>query len=408
MPHKPRFASTALCRQERSRGEPRERGSVAILALIIVTFLAALSMAQYSVAQKSLQSARYFSDRVGLRAYAESGIEIAFHDFNRNVTGNDGKIGTVDWTEADDFGVDAYPGTGDEGEGDGRPSRGEPNVVPAPVGPGSAGLFVWVEDLGAIHRIVSTAFDGDNSVTLEKQVQEIVAPVPRVGAAYVDPDVALDLKGNSFIIDGDDHNPDGTDGPGEDLHGLTTAEGDPPGDNEAALLAQIDGKHYDQILGVGGEPSIGEASGVDIDALVAQYESSAHTGLASGTYSNVTWGDWDADDLRILVAEGDIHLSGTGEGAGVLVVDGDLTMSGQFTFYGLVIVRGDIKLAGGGAGIHVWGTVLVKESIANTTESELTVSGTTEIYYSSAVLDKVEQTAYGIAGYEVVYYGEGY
>ena len=383
-------------------------GNTAILALISLTLLAGLAMAQFTVTRRSVQRSDFFLSRVELRRYAESGVAMAYHYLRYNIDG--GQIGTADWdADFDDLGADGVGGTADRGEGDGIPTPGEPNLAPVTVGASGLGanLLVYVSDTGfaGVKRIVATSFTVEESVTLEKQVKETVVQIPRPGSVYVDPAVALNLTGNSFLIDGNDTNPDGTPGPDPAEYGLATAVGAVPGDNQAALLAQIGAQQEDNVTGQGADPSIGEITAIDIGVLVAQFYSSPHQSVESGTHTNVTWGDWAADNMVTTFVQGDLHVSGQGSGAGVLVVDGDLTISGQFTFMGLIIATGDIRLAGGGTGVHVWGTVMTQGAI-DAVDPEVELLGTAELRYSSVVLDRLEQTASQSAGYETVYYGE--
>ena len=89
----------------------------------------------------------------------------------------------------------------------------------------------------------------------------------------------------------------------------------------------------------------------------------------------------------------------------MLLVDGSLYITGQFTYHGLIIVRGDIVLTGGGAGIHVFGSTMVGESItAVEVDPEVTVAGTADVFYSSAVLKRIELMM--MPKYQVVYYDE--
>ncbi|MGQ9589992.1 MAG: hypothetical protein ACUVYA_06825 [Planctomycetota bacterium] len=221
----------------------------------------------------------------------------------------------------------------------------------------------------------------------------------------MDPDAALDLKGNAFLIDGNDHNPDGTAGSAPAVPGIATLEGSPPGANAAAFLSQIPAKNYDQVRGAGSSPSLGETTGVDLDMIFDSFKSGMTQTIAPGAYTSPDLEDWRDSELPVTYASGDLHFSGKGEGAGVLLVDGTVTVTGQFTFYGLLIVRGDIRLSGGGAGVHTYGTVMVGQSLtAVDPESDVTISGTADLFYSSAVLARLEDML--AASCAVVYYDE--
>lgn len=390
-----------------SRRLTRQEGNAAVLALVTLTLLAGLSMAQYSYTRKNVQQSDYFLSRAELRRYAESGMATAFHHLTYNVDGVN--VGTLSWdSSTDDLGEDGIGATFDHGEGDGIPTPGEPNVTPVAVGSNAVGamLIAHVSDtaIPGVKRIVATSFipglEGE-SVTLEKQVQEIPITIPRPGSVYVEPGINLDLHGNNFLIDGHDTNPDGTPGLGADQYAIATAEGGTPGDNSAALVAQIGGIQTDNVVGVGADPSVGEiVGGVDVDALYTQFVASPNQTFTAGTYDDVSWGDWSSSTMVTTYAQGDLILSGTGSGAGVLVVDGDLTVTGEFTFMGMIIVTGDVRFTGGGSGTHLWGSLLTKGT------TEVDVFGSAELIYSSVTLDAVETTVTTNAGYNTVYYGE--
>jgi hypothetical protein len=168
--------------------------------------------------------------------------------------------------------------------------------------------------------------------------------------------------------------------------------GTPAGTNQTAILAQIPAKNYNQVIGQGGMPSLGENSSFNLGTLFDNFKAIKTHSMASGTYSDPDMGNASANDYRITYVNGDIHVSGNGNGAGVLVVEGSLEITGQFEFQGLVIVKGDLKLTGGGAKVHNWGSMMVEQSITavDTSGSELTVAGSADLDYSSSALRAVE------------------
>ena len=396
------FTPPMRTRPNRPSDSTGQNGNVAVLAVVSLTLLAGLSMAQFSFTRKSIQQSNYFLSRSELRRYAESGLVTALHHLEHNLDG--GQIGAVNWDSAsDDLGADGISGTLDRGEGDGIPTPGEPNLAPVAVGPDALGasLVAYVSDTGVpgVKRIIAICFTDEDSVILEKQVQANVVQIPRGGPVYIDPAVPIVLNGNGFLIDGHDTNPDSTPGSGSDQFGLSTALGSTPGDNLAVLLSQIGAQQLDNIIGMGGDPSIGEATPVDVTALITHFSATPNQTMNPGTYSNVTWGDWSANDMVTTYVDGDLQLSGNGSGAGVLIVDGDLTMNGNVTFTGLVIVTGDLRLTGA---MQLFGTVMVEDS----GDSSVTIAGNAELIYCSAALEQLDQTATQSPGYEVVYYGE--
>ena len=362
-------------------------GNVLILALVILVFLMSLIAAQVAVTQSSVRQSDYYLSRAELYTYAESAIDLALHDLQYEVTGNEGKVGTVNWSPGDDTGRDGRLGSGDEGEGDGIPTPGEPNVIPVPVGPQELGVVMisWIDELApGVRRAIATAASGNASVTVEKAARETAPTIPLAGAFYLDSSVSLDLQGNAFRISGNDTNPDGTRGPAAPLPGVSVEEG-----ASADIYSEV-GRHSRQVTGEGGQGSIGEATSTDFDRVFDQFKAIRTKTLPPGTYSQPAsgMGDWAAGNYEVTYVKGDLELNGRMKGAGVLVVEGNLNMSGQATFYGVVIVKGNASLSGGGAGVHVFGTMMVGETAPQ--RGRLSVAGTSDVFFSSSVLGKVQ------------------
>lgn len=395
--------------QDPHNSSTRRGGSVLLVALILLTLMGALVAASAIVHQKNLQQSADFLVRSDLHGYAEAGIALAVHDLRFNHSGHSGNIGTENWTVLDDVGRDGIAGTLDEGEGDDAPTPGEPNVIPMPVGPTGIGTGVTahVFDTGYtnLQRVVATSVRGDTVVTVEHFVRKKVVKIPKVAAVFVDPELLLDLKGNAFTVNGNDTNPDGTSGAEAPRHGLATATGDPPGDNKADLLAQIPSTQYDKLMGAGGEPSVGEVEPVDVQGVFSDLKGAMTHEVPPGTYDEDSFGNL-ADDIRVTYVPGNLHLTGENEGAGALLVEGSLIMSGSFTFNGIVIALGDVSMTGGGSTIHVWGSLMVGQSINAIDSSEIKVTGQADVVYSSAVLDKVQQFLADRAAYGSIMYDE--
>src|SRR2546426_1844503 len=279
---------TTSGRIEPRNASPRERGNPLILSMLLLSLLVALATAQFSVTQKNIQSSNYYLSYSDLHKYAESGIDLALHDLKYTLTANGGKIGTVGWITANDVGRDGVASPYDQGEGDGIPTAGEPNVAPVSIGSSSFGarLFVWVTDTATpnVYRVVATAENSDASSTVDTYVRKTIISIPRVGAVFVDPTVALDLKGNSFMIDGNDHDPSGGAGSGAAVPGITTYVGTPAGNNQTTILGQIPAKNYNQVIGQGGMPSLGENSSFNLGTLFNDFKAIKTHSLASGTY----------------------------------------------------------------------------------------------------------------------------
>ncbi len=385
----------------------RESGSAVLMALLLISLLAALAMAQFAVTQTNMRSSRFFSTHSDLRQYAESGVQLAVHDLTYKLSGNGGRIGTVNWTLVSDVGGDGLSATLDEGEGDGLPTPGEPNVSPVPVGPSELGIgmVVHVEDSAfpEVKHVVATAFSGEVSATVETFARHTTAAIPRVGAIYVDPGVVLDLESSAFLVDGHDRNPDGTSGTADPLFGIATKTGSPAGSNKAALLADISPKRYKQILGSGGTPAVGETA-LEFREVLETFKALTTHALEPNTYSSAALGDADSGDYRVTFVNGDLHLSGDAKGSGVLIVEGSLTLTGIFSFQGLVLVAGDVRMNGSGSEAKIYGSLMVGQSLVTDVVTRTKGSGSTRVYYCSEVLSKVE----GAVGqrYSIAYYSE--
>jgi hypothetical protein len=388
----------------------RESGNAILLVVLLLGLLAVLSAVQFIVTHKNLQASTFFLDTADLRKYAESGIDLALHDLSYEVSETPGVIGISSWTTADDVGRDGRAGTLDEGEGDGIATHGEPNVSPVAIGSPELGARlstqVFETDFPGVVRVVSTASNAGASATVDVYARSAPATLPRAGAIFVDLGVALDLNGRSFLVDGRDHNLDGSLRATLALPGISTPVGDPAGSNQIALLAQIPAVNYPQIKGIGASPSLGEQP-IDLKALIEEMKKLTTKTLVAGTYTGLIIGDPTKRDLPVTYVDGDLHLSGRSSGGGVLIVDGSVTMTGTFNFQGLILVSGDVRLSGGGAGIHILGSIMVEDSLTavdlGLTETKL--SGNSEVYYSSEAIDRAQAAL--PTRYSIAYYNDG-
>jgi len=362
-----------------------ERGAILFLCILLVVLLGALALSFSALVQKNSGQGRFFNNLGALRRYAETGLSLAIHEIGYGVNGGDGNIGTELWVAANDLGRDGLAGTSDEGEGNGIPTPGEPNVAGSPIGPTIMGMSLcvhaWPTEWPNVTRLVSTAFNGESIANVEVYTHEVPRPVPDLAAAYVDPGTQIKFGGN-LTIDGNDYMPDGTAGTGPAVYGISTAIGDPAGSNALDLIAQVEKKYYDQVLGKAGVPSIGEVTAVDANALFDEFKARKSQEVASGNYTDIKWGDWTKDDFQVTYASGDVTLGGTATGAGVLLVDGNLTLTGGTNWVGVVIVRGDVKLSGGGNEVQVYGSLVA----SNANELSFRATGDPQLKYSSWAL----------------------
>ena len=240
--------------------------------------------------------------------------------------------------------------------------------------------FVYVTSTGRSNGINRTI-----AVTLRRNVQ-----VPQIEASIqfnVETPI-LDLNGNAFLISGEDHDLTGS---------IDTSKPTKPGIASPAPVADLESQvpagRLDQIQGTGGTPSIATVPAFDLASLVDQARFASSVIVESGTHTNLALGTPTASGVIVAYAEGDVHLSGGATGAGILIVDGDLRISGGFERVGLLIVRGRVTMTGGGGGKRVVGGVLIGEEIvSDVSESEVTVTGTVDLLYSSEAIALASQS----------------
>jgi hypothetical protein len=386
------------------RAVKRDQGSVLIMALILVVFLGALSASSYLVAFHNVKHSSFMKTHDDLRLYVDSALELSLYDLEKAISGYEGKVGTTAWTPLDDLGMDGIGSTLDYGEGDSIPTPGEPNVVGVPIGLISEGVSVisHVEDTawGDVKRVISTAYRGTQQVTIEVYASNGTISVPDVGAIYIEPDVLLDLKGNAFTIDGRDTNMDGSAGSEADKWGIATHDGD--ASYITNIVDQIPVAQQGQVYGQGGSPSVGGPETIDIDTLFDKAMALATQTVSPGVYTNVAWGTLASPEITYV--NGDLSLAGNGSSTGILLVDGNFSMAGAHTFNGLVIVRGDVRQVGGGSAVHVFGSLMVTDSISVVDDPDITVTGTADIKYSYEALTMVQGMLTAMATkYTVVY-----
>lgn len=192
--------------------------------------------------------------------------------------------------------------------------------------------------------------------------------------------------GKSFMIDGRDHNPDGTLGSNPAVNGIGVQSSESVKDVITQLEAAKGGSIAPYVLGAGGSPSVGTFGTNDLAALHKFYKDRATVILPAGKYAdNRVYGSYDKP--VILHVPGDLEWAGTIEGTGILVVDGQLIMKGKISWRGIVLaMSGDVQIELGGTGTpSILGTVWVgNTNPANPTHVH--VSGNPSISYSYAAL----------------------
>ena len=347
----------------------RERGSAMMAILVLVVICGALAYASLGPALARQREAQTLIQRERAFQVAEAGIDWGI----AQIRSTRGAIPTPST-------VVRSPDSGSGGQFSVTYTAGNTNGVDDD-GDGTADDA----DERDLVEIVSTGDVNGHRRTLRVMLRRSVE-VPKLEAAiqFNVENPILDLSGNAFLVSGFEHLLNGT----EDSTRPPFAGIAAPG-NVAALIAQVSSKNIDQIEGLGGTPSLAFVDPIDLDTLVEQARAAANVRLAGGTHAGTTtFGAPTEAGVMVVVAEDDVHLSGQTTGYGILVVDGDLRSSGQFIWTGIVIVRGRVTFTGGGSGKRIVGSLVIGEEIsANTNSSEMRISGTVDLFFST---DSVE------------------
>ena len=231
--------------------------------------------------------------------------------------------------------------------------------------------------------------------TIVEAAADRVPFYPGPGALYLSGETVAALKKNAINgnieVNGFDH----------DLNGnvVTTAEPVPgitvDGQEQYdAIIDMITNNTIDQILGLGGTPSV-EIITNNIDwAEYAQLLAdnadiliNTQDKMDSILANKEPWGT--VADPKVTFINGDIYLnnSSTASGCGILVVNGSLEVNGSFDYIGLVMAfkttSVDIKLNGNGS---ILGSLVVAGDEINVEVA----NGTFSILYSTEALDLVQ------------------
>lgn len=208
------------------------------------------------------------------------------------------------------------------------------------------------------------------------------------GAIYLPGDtVTPNFNGNRFLVDGNNTNLDGSDNSSKpDVPGVTThtqAAAD-------AVVDALDSGQADNVIGLGGEPSVEMSNGFTTDTLANQVIPQILAAPGVVTDPNLNGHDvfGTLAQPQITHFTGDVTVNGTIDGVGILIVDGGLTISGDSTFTGLIIVQGTTQIGGNADPTTVQGNTTILGSIW-TTDLRLTVGGSASVSYSSQALELV-------------------
>ena len=247
-------------------------------------------------------------------------------------------------------------------------------------------------------RFIATAngIESVHNVVVANVVRSDI-PSTAPGAIYLANDQATNatFKGDSFSIDGNDHNYTGGAGSAPPVPGLSTRNDA----NRQEAVASLDAGQKDNIRGLGfssspltpsimtspAAPSIAQMNQIIDDLLalpsVVPYGDNNINGHADfGTNAAPQISHFTNADGVTIKANGDAT------GAGIMIVEGDLTIQGNLNFNGLILVRGRTS-------------VQVTEVIGNATlygslwtqDIDLNVGGSAIVNYSTQALALANQ-----------------
>lgn len=343
----------------------REHGSALSAALFISVICVSLSAASVAVARGWQGAASAELNRERAFQLAESGVDWAI----ARMRARHGSL-----PESDESG--SLPGVGlwsvSYGPGDSNGADDD----------GDGSIDESDEDNFTVLTSTGTAGGVSRHIRVLLRTPTAIAGFEGATVFNVDAPV-LDLNGNAFNIEGEEHFIDGT------LDSTRTAKysvASPA--TVATLTAQVSSTQRDNMTGLGGSPAMGQVAAIDLNALVLESQRAASVTLAPGTYSGRTFGTPVEGGTEVVNVPGDLHLSGNTQGAGILVVDGDLRISGSFTWTGIILVRGRTSMVGGGGTKRLVGSLVVGEEVGSTSDStSVTVSGTIDLLYSTDAVD---------------------
>ncbi len=249
-------------------------------------------------------------------------------------------------------------------------------------------------------RLIATAWgpEGVKNVVVANLTRSSI-PTTAPGAIYLASDATTnsDFQGNTFAVDGTDHNYTGGAGPGSPVPGLSTRNQT----NTLEAIASLSGGQIDNILGLGflagppmvpsvmtspAAPSVAQIDQMAIDLLLLAHVTNNNDNING----NATFGTTAAPQITHFPQSTEISGNGNATGAGILIVDGDLIINGNFNFKGLVLVRGRTQVGTTGitGNATVYGTLW-------TNDVNLSVGGSAICYYSTQALALANQVGGG-------------
>jgi hypothetical protein len=258
--------------------------------------------------------------------------------------------------------------------------------------------------------LIATA-QGPESVrnTVVAKVTRSDAPNTAPGAIYLATNQTTDatFNGDTFTIDGNDRNLDGSLAPGGvSVPGIATRSDQNTTETRNSLSAgqkdNVQGQGY-----VAGSPAVPSvftspaAPSVDqmnafIDDLLSKPRPPDYN--IPQIVGNSNYGDEDHPQISHFTGDGGLVIKGAGTvlGAGIMIVEGNLTILGHFEFDGLVLVRGQVTIGNDPLMTTISGDATVYGSLW-TENLDLDVGGNGKVFYSSQALALANQVSGGAA-----------
>ena len=245
--------------------------------------------------------------------------------------------------------------------------------------------------IGDTTRLTVTAtFEGESHTSrVDILSQSSVMPSTTSSGSFKSPNVSYFFS-DSVLISGIDINIDGTAGPAPDLPGITVVSS-----TDSATLATEIAANPEWVEGSTAIEVDTSVMAVDLTELFNYYQTIADMSLTGGAYSNVNWGT--ETDPVIVYVEGDMFLKGNSVGYGILAISGNLRMAESPTWYGLIIMQADST---GTQDIRIENTSKINGAIiTDSPESNLRITDSVVIQYSSEALNMVQTELESTGGY---------
>ncbi|MFN3532312.1 MAG: pilus assembly PilX N-terminal domain-containing protein [Candidatus Brocadia sp.] len=369
---------------------PTYRDEKGIILIVVLALIAILSLVGTTAVITTTTDIKISSNyKTGVQAFyaAEAGVERAKNVLKASTNGfNDELLGNDGIQETSDDGILSFGGSSSFG-------NGSYAVRITDNDDGDGDLFY---DSDNIVVITGTGAIKNASHTIEVMFKKIQIPIDVDGALSIygnDPEI--EINGNACKIHGDDYNVpvdfdctgsgcDGSPSGGTATAGIYFSSTPDPGDISDVKTT---GPHQNTF----GSPPTKVAGGI----YSSQYWQNkaneliplADVTLSGGTISgNQTLGT--RSNPQITVVTGNVHFTGSVDGAGILIVQDEVEFGGNLHFEGIIIVlsdenNGEVELdLGSGGTPRLFGAVV----LAGNEESEVELRGNVRILYSNEAL----------------------